>query len=162
MAIKTVNNIEKTIQKYFETFIIETVNGIQIKTLPTKDKVPIVEQYGYDESLDIFEIIFKKCDQNDIIKKVKDFIIFIESKKGELLAIQIVEFKKHRIEKIKVTVNASINNEIQDLQMELSANQNIDISNTIIEKRKLEFLNDVIKNNLDEMRRNKISSESVI
>jgi hypothetical protein len=138
------SNINKTIDKYFNSFMEENIGGVKCKILPPKNSIPSIKSYGYDPAKDRFEILFKYEDPKNIKIKKSDFVLFIENKQGELLAIQILNFKKHNVSQIRLLLTTTIDNEIKQVQLFLEKNKE-NVSNAIIEKRKLSALKEIIQ-----------------
>jgi len=145
--------IDQTIRKRLDVicdqFIEETIGTAKLKLMPPKDKVPIISKLHYEKSDDAFEIYFNEC--NDYKCKTKENVDFLEDQSGHLMAIRIRNFSKLDIENIKLNVLTTIENEIQAVSMEITTKP--DILNNVIDKRKLMFLDTVVKQDYNDLRK---------
>jgi hypothetical protein len=141
--------IEKKFNDMYDKFSNENIGNSKLKMMPPINDKPRIERISYDKNTDVFEIAFKLEDPNNIIKKNRNNVFFIENKNGELLAMQIIGFSKMNVERIKVTITTSIENEIKSVALEIKAKKNI--ANNISEKRKLQFINELIKTSYKEI-----------
>ena len=135
-------------------FIKEKIGENELKLMPPRDKIPIITRFNYDKNEDTFEIYFNEC--NKYVIKTKDVIDFLEDSAGHLMAIRIRNFSKLDVGGIGLNVLTSIENEIELLTIELTKKQ--DILNNVIDKRKLMFLDGLVKNDYKELRENMLNS----
>jgi len=129
-------------------FIKERIGESELTLMPPKSKVPMINNFNYDAKQDIFEINFKEC--NDCNQKTKNGIDFFENQLGHLVAIRIRNFSKLDVKEIKLNVLSSIKNEIEHLSLELIQKRNI--LDNVIDKRKLMFLDNLVKHDYKELK----------
>ena len=144
------NKIEKRLEVICNQFIEEHIGDAKLKLMPPKDNIPIIKNIYYEKNTDIFKIYFNE-EYNYHTIKSKSNIDFLEDQLGHLMAIHIKNFSKLNIENIMLNIFTTIKNEIEQVSLQLIAKH--DILNNVIDKRKLMFLNDVVKNNYNELRR---------
>jgi len=140
--------IKKRLDIICDQFVEEEIGTTKLKLMPPKDKVPIISKLQYEKNDDAFEIYFNEC--NDYYYKTKNDIDFLEDKSGHLMAIRIRNFSKLDIESIKLSVLTTIENEIKSVSMEIRVKP--DIINNVIDKRKLMFLDSVVKQDYKELK----------
>lgn len=146
----TINQkIEKRLDLLCDQFMEEHIGTAKLKLMPPKDRVPIISRIHYAKDSDTFEIYFKECD--NYICKTNNTIDFLEDRSGHLMAIHIRYFSKLNAESIMLNVLTTIENEIKQVSMAFTAKQ--DILSNVIDKRKLMFLNDMVKDDYKELRR---------
>jgi len=141
--------IEKRLELICNQFIEEEIGSTKLNIMPPKENVPIISRLHYEKSTDTFEICFNEC--NDYNLKTKEGIDFLEDKKGHLMGIHIRRFSELDIGNIKLDVLTTIENEIKGLSIELNAKR--DILNNVIDKRKLMFLDQVVKDDYEKLKR---------
>jgi len=141
--------IGKRLELICNQFIEEEIDSAKLNIMPPKESVPIISRLNYEKSTDTFEIYFNEC--NDYNLKTNGDIDFLENNNGHLMGIHIRGFSKLDIENIKLNVLITIKNEIEQLSIELNAKR--DILNNVIDKRKLMFLDQVVKDNYDDLRK---------
>ena len=142
-------SIQNRLDVICDQFITEKIGENEIKLMPPKDKIPIISRFFYEKSDDAFEIYFNEC--NDYVCKTKNGIEFLEDKSGNLMVIRILNFSQLEVERIKLAVLTSIENEIEHVTMELKQKKNI--LKNVVDKRKLMFLDDMVKNEYKELRK---------
>lgn len=130
-------------------FIEEDIDSAKLNLMPPKDNVPIISRMYYTKESDTFEIYFNEC--NNYKPKERNDIIFLEDDIGHLMGIHIRNFSKLNIDNIKLDVLTTIENEIKQVSMELYSKR--DILNNVIDKRKLMFLDTVVKNDYKDLRK---------
>lgn len=145
------NEVKQKIQKQLniicDQFIEEEIGSAKLNLMPPIDKVPIITNMKYEKEKDTFEIYFSECDEPKI--KSKENIDFFEDQYGHLIAIHIRRFSKLNIDQIKINVITTIKNEIK--QAEIAMKQS-NIPDNIIDKRKLMFLNAIVRENYNELK----------
>jgi hypothetical protein len=141
--------IKKRLEIICDQFIEEKIGTTKLKLMPPKNKVPIISKLHYEKSDDAFEIYFDECD--DYRCKPENNIDFLEDKSGHLMAIRIRNFSRLDIEGIRLSVLTSIENEIKSVTMETTTK--LDILNNVIDKRKLMFLDSVVKQDYKELKK---------
>jgi hypothetical protein len=155
------NEINQLMNKRLEVicnqFIKEKIGENELNLMPPRDKIPIISRFYYDENENTFEIYFNEC--NEYVCKTKSGIDFLEDKSGHLMAIRIRNFSKLDVEGIRLNVLTSIENEIELLSVELTKKQNI--LNNVIDKRKLLFLDELVKHGYEELRKNMLAANNV-
>ena len=140
--------MKKRLDVICDQFIEEEIGSTKLKLMPPKDKVPIISKLKYEKGNDAFEIYFNECDNYKY--NTKNDVDFLEDQSGHLMAIRIRNFSKLDIESIKINVQTTIENEIQAVSMEIKTKP--DILNNVIDKRKLMFLDSVVKQDYKELR----------
>ena len=141
--------IEKRLELICNQFIEEEIGSTKLNIMPPKENVPIISRLHYEKSTDTFEICFNECNEYNL--KTKGGIDFLEDNNGHLMGIHIRGFSKLDIENIKLDVLTTIENEIKGLSIELNAKR--DILNNVIDKRKLMFLDQVVKDDYEKLKR---------
>ena len=141
--------MEKRLEIICNEFVEEQIGNAKLQLMPPKDKIPIIKDMHYEKDIDTFKIYFDKCDEYHY--KFGTNIDFLENRLGHLMAIYIKNFSKLDIDSIKLNVYTTIKNEIQQVSMEFTAKQ--DILNKVIDKRKLMFLDNIVKDNYKELKR---------
>jgi hypothetical protein len=141
--------IEKRLDLIFNQFIEEKIGSSHVNLMPTKDKIPVLQSLRYDEQDDALEIFFKDCDNQNL--KRKENVDFIEDSSGALAAIRIRQFSKMDAESIKFNIYTTIENEIAALSMEITSKKNI--QDNVVDKRKLMFLDDILKQDYGELKK---------
>jgi len=141
--------MEKRLDVICNEFIKEKIGESELSLMPPIDKVPIISGFSYDKTGDTFEICFKDC--NDCVLKAKNGIEFLEDQSGHLMAIRILHFSRLDVDSIRLDILASIENEIEHVSMELITKR--DILNNVIDKRKLMFLDNLVKHDYKELKR---------
>ena len=139
----SINKYEKIFNNVYNTFSNEIIGNNAIKVMPPIDRKPQIERISYDKLKDVFEIVFKYDVPKPEMTKNKGNVSFIENKNGDLLAVQISNFSSMNIGKMKIVITSSIENKIKELSLEIKQKENITAN--IVDKRKLQFINNVIK-----------------
>lgn len=155
------NKYDDRLLQYFSTFMNERINGAEMKIQPKSKDIPIIRVLGYDEKEDLLEVVFEMLPLDRVHKRVVEDIIFIEDDRGRLVAVQFGNFKKNGIRKIKLTLDTDLEREIKNISIGLAKGDG-NISLTIIEKRKMKYIKEVIGNNLEEVAKIKIDSKSAV
>lgn len=146
--MQTINQkMEKSLGLICNQFVEEHIGTAKLELMPPQDKIPIISRIHYERSTDTFGIYFDECSNYNC--KTKDNIDFLEDQSGHLMAIHIREFSRLDVESIKLNVLTTIENEIQEVTMEFTARQ--DIINNVIDKRKLMFLNNIVKDDYKDL-----------
>lgn len=141
------------LQIIFNHFIEEKVGNSNIKMMPSQDKIPIIEKFTYDKDKDIFEIVFKYEPNKEINTIRKGLVSFIEIDK-KLVAVHIHNFSKIDAKSIRFDALTTIQNEIQKLSVLIRNKE--EISNNIVEKRKLEFTNELLSKDYNSLQNNEL------
>jgi len=149
MMAKINQRMGKRLNVICNQFREEQIGDAKLNLMPPIDKIPIISRMHYNRDNDRFEIYFDECDK--YIHKLKNGVDFLEDETGRLMAVYILNFSQLDIDNIKLDVFTSIENEIERLSMELSAKK--DILNNVIDKRKLMFLDTVVKNDYNDLRK---------
>ena len=131
-----------------DQFIKEKIGNVELTLMPPKDKVPIITRINYNESDDAFEIFFNECENYKY--NSKNNVDFLEDQFGHLMAIRIRDFSNLELGTIMIDVLATIENEIQQVSLKLLKKQ--DILNKVIDKRKLIFLDTMVKEDYKEIK----------
>lgn len=142
--------LQNSLPRYFDSFREETINGVPFRIMPPQDKIPLIKRAGYDEKMDIFEIIFEY--QDIASSKQSGNIVFIEDAIGRLIGIQIIGLKKNNVEAIALEVVTTLDDFIKAARVNLTKGSNpSDIGNIDLEERKLDFFKDSIRENLSQI-----------
>jgi len=145
MDISTANN---ELQIICNKFIEESIGNKKIKVMLPVDKIPIIKAFNYDKGRDLFEIVFKYESNKKTTEKKQDNISFLEID-NQLVAIHIHNYSKMNVKQIRLDVFSTIDNRIKQVNMALHKNERI--QNNIIEKRKLQFTKNLIKEQAEEI-----------
>ena len=141
--------IEKRLDVIFNQFIEEKIGTSHVNLMPTKDKIPVLKRLGYSKSDDALEVVFKEC--GDCTLKQKGNVDFVEDNSGGLVSIRIRQFSKLDAESIQINVYTPIKNEINALSLEITSKNNI--QDNVVDKRKLMFMDNILKHDYKELKR---------
>jgi hypothetical protein len=141
--------IEKRLDVIFNQFIEEKIGSSRVNLMPTKDKIPVLKSLSYNKDDDALEVTFKDCDNCNL--RQKGNVDFIEDISGDLAAIRIRQFSNLDAESIKINIYTTIENEIEALSMEITSKRNI--QDNIVDKRKLMFMDNILKHDYKELKK---------
>lgn len=147
MEIQSTPILQNRLNKYFDSFREENINGVPFNIMPPKDKVPLIKQCNYDKEKDIFEIIFDY--QANVRLSPKDNVIFIEDAQGRLVGIQVLGLRQKNITTITLEVIATLNNFIRAARVSfIKKTDPEEIAKIDLEERKMDFFKEVITQEL--------------
>ncbi len=143
MEVQSTPILQNRLNKYFDSFREESINGVPFNIMPPKDKVPLIKQCNYDKDKDLFEIVFDY--QANVRFNPKDNVIFIEDAQGRLVGIQVVGLKEKNIATITLEVIATLDNFIKAARVSFTKKTNPEeIAKIDLEERKMDFFKEVI------------------
>ena len=143
---------QSRLNQHFDSFREEYINGVPFGLMPKRQDIPLVKKVAYDAREDMFEIVFQY--EANVSKKKNDEVVFIENASGALVGIQIEGVKKNGIEEVRIEVLCNkIDNAIQAAKIGFKKqNQSaLEAANSDIEKRKVDFFKDVIRQDLSNL-----------
>ncbi len=136
---------QNRLNKYFDSFRSEQINGVDFDTMPLKEEVPLIKQVSYNPQKDIFEIVFDY--QEKVIPKKTGNVVFIEDDKGYLAGIQVMQIKTRGIQEIILEVATNLDRVIQAARVKQNPSiQEVDALD--IEQRKIDFFKEVVQKDL--------------
>jgi len=131
----------------FNQFIEEKVGDKELQLMPPKDMIPVVSGFRRIPESDAVEISFSECE--DCVTRKEDDVEFIEDKRGRLTSIRIYQISLLNEEKIRISVLMTIENEIKQVGMQIQRKE--DVPNKLVKKRKLMFLDELVKGNYTQL-----------
>lgn len=136
-------NCINRLSEHFDTFREEEIGGrgIAFAIMPLKQDVPLIKQASYNRKTDIFEIVFEYTEE--VIYKDSGFVTFIEERDESLVGIRIKGIRSLKVKEVVLRVVATLDKVIQEAQLEIKGDLE-SIARLSIEKRKVDFLKDVI------------------
>jgi len=147
MEIQSTPILQNRLNKYFDSFREESINGVPFNIMPPKDKVPLIKQCNYNKENDIFEIIFDY--QANVRRNRKGNVIFIEDAQGRLVGIQVVGLREKSIAKITLEVIATLDNFIKAARISFTKKTDPEeIGKIDLEERKMDFFKEVVTQEL--------------
>ncbi len=145
-TINTLNTsiVQNRLNKYFNSFQEERINGVPFNIMPPKEAVPLIRQVAYDKDKDIFEIVFKF--EATVKLNRQGNIIFIEDTEGHLVGIQVIKLRENDINKVTLEIIANLDKVIQAARIKLESNPSPkDAVALDLEERKADFFKEIIK-----------------
>jgi hypothetical protein len=144
MEIQSPPVLQNRLNKYFDSFREENINGVPFNIMPPKDKVPLIKQCNYNEEKDIFEIVFDY--QANVRLNRKGNVIFIEDAQGRLVGIQVLGLREKSIATITLEVIATLDNFIKAARVSFTKKTDPEeIAKIDLEERKMDFFKDIIR-----------------
>lgn len=153
MKEKIIDKANDKLQIFFNQFIEEKVGSNTIKMMPPAEKIPVIDKFYYNRNNDTFEIVFKYNPEINLFERKNGDVSFFEYE-NQLFAIHIHNFSKQKIKTIKMNAITTLKNEIKTLVLALERKESI--SSNIVKKRKLEFTEKIVNEDLEKIENNSL------
>lgn len=137
--------VQGRLNKYFDAFREEQIDGVNFETMPLREEVPLIKQVSYSPEKDIFEIVFDY--QEKVIAKKADNVIFIEDIREHLVGIQVIQVKAKMIQEIIIEVITNLDRVIQAARIRQNPSVQ-EVAALDIEQRKIDFFKEVLQQDL--------------
>lgn len=137
--------VQGRLNKYFDSFRSEQINGVNFDTMPLREEVPLIKQVSYNPEKDIFEVVFDY--QERVIPKKTGNVVFIEDTQNHLVGVQIIQIQERGVKEITLEVITNLDKVIQTAR--IKQNPSIqELADLDIEQRKVDFFKEVVREDL--------------